>query len=37
MAEADRVVEGEYLYIWYECSAVACDEQWLSKRPVQAG
>jgi hypothetical protein len=35
MVEADRVAEGDYLYIWYECSGAACDEQWLSKRLVE--
>jgi hypothetical protein len=36
MMEADRVAEGGYMYIWYECSAAACDEQWLAKTPVRA-
>ncbi len=36
MVETDRAAEGDYLYIWYECSGAACDEQWLSKRLVQS-
>ena len=34
MMEVDRVVEGSYLYIWYECCESGCDEQWLAKTAV---
>ncbi len=34
MIEADRVVEGGYLYIWYECGESGCDERWLARMPV---
>ncbi len=37
MIEADRLVEGDFLYVWYECSEAACDEQWLTKSPVHPG
>ena len=37
MVEADRVIENAFLYIWYECSTAGCSEQWLTKRPAQAG
>jgi len=37
MVETDRIVENGFAYIWYECSAADCTEQWLSKRPAMAG
>ena len=37
MVETDRVVENTFLYIWYECTATGCTEQWLTKRPVSTG
>ncbi len=37
MQEIDRVAENGLLYIWYECSAMGCDEQWLSKRSALTG
>ncbi len=35
MMEVDRVVEGGYLYIWYECCESGCDEQWLARTAVR--
>jgi hypothetical protein len=32
MLEADRVTEDGCTYIWYECSAIGCSEQWLTKK-----
>jgi hypothetical protein len=37
MLETDRIVENGFAYIWYECSAEGCMEQWLAKRPAVAG
>jgi len=37
MVETDRVIESGFAYIWYECSAEGCTEQWLAKRPAMAG
>lgn len=37
MTETDRVVENGFEYIWYECDAPGCEEQWLAKRPAMAG
>jgi hypothetical protein len=37
MVETDRVIENGFVYIWYECSAAGCTEQWLAKRPAMAG
>jgi len=34
MRETARVTEGEYIYVWYECSQVACGGTWLDKHPV---
>ena len=31
MTEADRLVEGRALFVWYACNRVGCDEQWLRK------
>jgi predicted RNA-binding Zn-ribbon protein involved in translation (DUF1610 family) len=31
MTEADRLVEGRALFVWYTCSGVGCDGQWLRK------
>jgi len=31
MTEADRLVEGRALFVWYTCSRVDCDGQWLRK------
>jgi hypothetical protein len=31
MTEADRLVEGRTLFVWYTCSRVDCDGQWLRK------
>ena len=31
MEETERMAENGSLYIWYECSAPECDEQWLAK------
>jgi len=31
MTEADRLVEGRALFVWYTCSRVSCDGQWLRK------
>ena len=31
MTEADRLIEGRALFVWYTCSRVGCDEQWLRK------
>jgi ribosomal protein S27AE len=31
MAEADRLAEGRDLFVWYTCSKVNCDGQWLQK------
>ena len=31
MTEADRLVEGRDLFVWYTCSRVGCDGQWLRK------
>ncbi len=31
MTEADRLVEGRALFVWYTCSRVGCDGQWLRK------
>jgi hypothetical protein len=36
MAEADRVVEGDFVFIWYECSVPDCTGQWLARRPASA-
>ena len=33
MTEVDRVHEDGFAYIWYECSQVDCDGQWLDKVP----
>lgn len=32
MNEADRLSEGECIYIWLECSKNACDGQWLQRK-----
>lgn len=37
MLETDRIVENGFVYVWYECSAEDCTEQWLVKRPAIAG
>ena len=37
MEETERMAENGSLYIWYECSAPECDEQWLAKRPAYVG
>jgi hypothetical protein len=37
MVETDRIVENGFAYIWYECSAPDCTEQWLAKWPATAG
>ncbi len=31
MTEADRLAEGRALFVWYTCSRVGCDGQWLRK------
>jgi len=31
MTEADRLIEGRALFVWYMCSRVGCDGQWLRK------
>jgi predicted RNA-binding Zn-ribbon protein involved in translation (DUF1610 family) len=31
MTEADRLVEGRAMFVWYACSRVGCDGQWLRK------
>jgi predicted RNA-binding Zn-ribbon protein involved in translation (DUF1610 family) len=31
MTEADRLIEGRALFVWYTCSRVDCDGQWLRK------
>jgi hypothetical protein len=31
MTEADRLAEGQTLFVWYTCSRVGCDGQWLRK------
>jgi hypothetical protein len=31
MTEADRLTEGRALFVWYTCSRVDCDGQWLRK------
>lgn len=35
MVETDRVTEDGCTYIWYGCTAVDCDEQWLVKRAAR--
>jgi hypothetical protein len=37
MVETDRIIENGFAYIWYECGATDCGEQWLAKRPAVAG
>jgi hypothetical protein len=31
MTKADGLVEGRAMFIWYACSRVGCDGQWLRK------
>lgn len=31
MTEVNRLVEGQALFVWYTCSRVGCDGQWLRK------
>ena len=31
MTEADRLTEGRVLFVWYTCSRIGCDGQWLRK------
>ena len=31
MMEADRLVEGRAVFVWYTCGRAGCDEQWLRK------
>lgn len=31
MNEVDRIKEGQYIYIWLECSKSDCMGQWLKK------
>lgn len=32
MNEIDRLIEGQCIYIWLECSKSTCDGQWLQKK-----
>jgi hypothetical protein len=32
MNEVDRAVEGQYVYVWLECSRDDCDGSWLQKK-----
>jgi hypothetical protein len=34
MTEVERVNENGFAYIWYECSQIDCDGQWLEKKAV---
>lgn len=34
MTEVDRIAEGGFAYIWYECSAADCDGQWLERKSI---
>ncbi|OHB66302.1 MAG: hypothetical protein A2Y77_06625 [Planctomycetes bacterium RBG_13_62_9] len=31
MTEADRLIEGPNVFVWYICSRMGCDGQWLRK------
>ncbi len=31
MKQAEQVDEGDFKFIWYECSRQGCDGQWLQK------
>jgi predicted RNA-binding Zn-ribbon protein involved in translation (DUF1610 family) len=31
MTEADRLIEGRNVFVWYICSRMGCDGQWLRK------
>ena len=34
MTEVDKVNEDGFAYIWYECSQIDCDGQWLEKKVI---
>ena len=34
MNEVDRVKENGFAYIWYECTEIECDGQWLEKKSI---
>ena len=31
MVAVERCVENSILFVWYECSRISCDGQWLQK------
>jgi ribosomal protein S27AE len=31
MVEADRIKEGQAVYVWYDCSKAECSGSWLKK------
>jgi len=32
MAEADRLREGNHIFVWFKCVKQECDGQWLQRR-----
>ena len=34
MYESDRLHEGQYSFVWFECSKHGCNGQWLSRSKV---
>jgi len=36
MAEAERINENGFSFVWYECIRADCDGQWLEKRAINA-
>ena len=36
MAEAERINENGFSFVWYECTKADCEGQWLEKRAISA-